>query len=114
MERKLLLLDCNTWNYLTMCKQIELLVLYNNSWNNLTDGKQMNSGLIKILPTNYSFTNYIYLIYICINRIWHEIAYNNWYTIKSAKQLNLKKLGWENIFIYTTIIITKSRAAIEP
>ena len=35
---ELLLLNNNTWNYLT--KKIELLVLYSNAWNHLTEWKQ--------------------------------------------------------------------------
>ena len=43
----------------------------------------MNYGLFKMLPTNYSFIKHTYLIYICINRIWHEVTYKGWYAIKT-------------------------------
>ena len=36
---KLLVLHSNTWNHLTVCKQItdvKLLVLHSNTWNHLT------------------------------------------------------------------------------
>ena len=37
--------------------------------------KQMSSGLFKILSTNYLFTNHMYLVYICRNRIWGDKTY---------------------------------------
>ena len=39
------MLNKNTWNYLTVCKQ-------------------MSSGLFEMLPTNYLFTNHIFNIYV--------------------------------------------------
>ena len=49
------------FNYLNVCKQMtdELLILHSNTWNHLTVCKQVRSGLSKILPTNSSFTNHI-------------------------------------------------------
>ena len=35
----------------------------------------MNSDFFKMLPTNYSLTNHIYLKYICINMIWNKTIY---------------------------------------
>ena len=87
---ELLVIDSNIWNdltllsyaklkcwierfdHLTVCKQmtclIELLVIHSNAWNCLT-----------LLTYVY---NPIYLIYICINRIWHLLTDNGWYAIK--------------------------------
>ena len=52
-----------------MCKQmtwrIELIVLESNTWNNLTVGKEMSSGLLKMLATNYfANTPHIFDIYL--------------------------------------------------
>ena len=38
---------------------VELLLLQSNSLNYLTVGKQMSSGLFKMLATKYSLTNHI-------------------------------------------------------
>ena len=62
--------------------RIELLVLNTNTWNHLTVCKQMSSGLFKMLPTNYSFTNNIYLTYLCMKQVWHLTTYKGGYTIK--------------------------------
>ena len=52
---------------------VKLLVLLSNTWNNLTVCKQMNSGLFKMLPTIYSFTTHTYLIY----KFKPDLALNN-------------------------------------
>ena len=69
---ELLVSDRNTWNYLTMCKQnyecqiaiLETIYLCVNK-----------SALahLKILSTNYSFTNHIYLMYL----YKQDLALNN-------------------------------------
>ena len=49
-----------------MCKQmtdVKLLILNSNTCNNLTVYEQMNMAHLRMLPTSYSFTNHIYLIY---------------------------------------------------
>ena len=54
---------------------IELLVLHSNTWNHLTVCKQMSCGLFKMLLRKYLFTNNIYIyIYIYIKQ---ELALNN-------------------------------------
>ena len=52
----------------------------------------MSSDLCKILPTNYSFTNHIYLIYL----YKQDLALNNYKSryAKKFKQLNRKLLTW--------------------
>ena len=50
----------------------------------------MNSGLFKMLPTNYSFTNHIYSMYI--NRFWYQITYKGWYVLKSNQPTNQPKV----------------------
>ena len=44
-------------------------------------------GLIKNNFTNKLFAYKSYLWYICINRIWHQITYNDWY-IKPNRPIN--------------------------
>ena len=58
-------------------EQIILLMLDSNTWNHLTVCKQMRSGLFKILPTNYSFTTHISYIYqpLRSGRIWHKVNF---------------------------------------
>ena len=50
----MLALDYSTWNYLTVCKP-------------------MNTDLFKMLSSNYSFTNHIYLVYM----YEQDLALNN-------------------------------------
>ena len=60
--------------YLNVCKwmnDVKLFLLHTNSWNHLTVCKQM--------WTQAHLKN---IQYICINRIWYCITYNDWYTIK--------------------------------
>ena len=40
-------------------------MLDRNTWNHLTVCKQMSSGLFRIIPKNYSYTNPIFDIYKC-------------------------------------------------
>ena len=63
-DDELWVLHSNTWDPLTVCKQIinieiELFVLNSNIWNHLTVFKEMT--LFKMLPTEYLFSNQIYL-----------------------------------------------------
>ena len=60
------------WNHLTVCQQ--LLYLCANKWA---------LAHLKILSTNYAFTNHIYIEREREGeRIWHEITYKGWYAIK--------------------------------
>ena len=45
---------------------VKLLLLHSNTWNPLTVCKQMSPGLFKMLSKNYSFTNKIFNIYVYI------------------------------------------------
>ena len=50
----LLPLHCNTWNHLTVCKQmtdITLLPLHSNTWDYLTEYKIMSQGSFKSRST---------------------------------------------------------------
>ena len=51
------------------CVKTELLVLDCNIWNHLTVCKQMGSGSFKNV-TYKLFAYKSYMIHICINRIW--------------------------------------------
>ena len=58
------------FNHSIVCKQmtdIELLVLYRNTWNYFTVCKWMTFGLLKMLPTNYSFTDHISVLDMTLN-----------------------------------------------
>ena len=35
---------------------------------------------LKIFSTK--FINKLWILYVCIKRIWHEIAYTSWYAVK--------------------------------
>ena len=50
--------------------QIKPLVLDSNTWNHLTGCKQMSFGLFKMLPTNDSFTNYKYVLIGLVDRVF--------------------------------------------
>ena len=56
------------FDHLTMCKQmtclIGFLVLHSNASNDLLEFKQIRSGLLKKISTNFALENHIYLIYI--------------------------------------------------
>ena len=39
-------------------------MLVSTTWNHLTVGRQMSSGLFKILPTNYLFRSCISNVYV--------------------------------------------------
>ena len=43
---------------------ISAKVLDKNTWNNLSVCKQISSGLFKMVPTNYSIVYPIYLMYM--------------------------------------------------
>ena len=45
-----------------------------------------------MLSTNYSFTNPMDLLHICINKIWHKITYKGWYTIKPNQPTNFQDM----------------------
>ena len=53
--------------------KLNTLVLDSIAWNHLTVCKQMSSGLLKTLPTNFSFTNQMRLI--CMYKL--NLALNN-------------------------------------
>ena len=69
---EVLVLDSNSWNLLTLGKQmidykldmntwwLELLMLNDNTWDHLTVYKQMSSRFKVKLPPIYSLTNHIY------------------------------------------------------
>ena len=66
----------NCWYYVAIRKTI----LHSaNKWSRL-----------KILSTNYTFTNHIYLKYkyICVNGYWDRITNNGWYAIKANPSTN--------------------------
>ena len=56
------MLDWNTWNHLTVCKQMSA-----NSFKNKVTNKLFA----------YKSSTQIY-----IDKIWHEITYSGWFTIK--------------------------------
>ena len=60
---------------------VKLLQLQNNTWNNLTVCQQMNSCLFKDVIHKMCL-QIIYIQYICIKRIRYLITYNGWYAIK--------------------------------
>ena len=63
------------------CVQIKLLVFNINTWNywDLVRVKMVSFKL-------FVYKSYIYLIYICINRIWHKIINKSWYSINPTNQ----------------------------
>ena len=61
-------------NHLLYRMQIKPLLFDNNTWNNLTVCKQMSSSSFKnCYLTKYSFTNHIYLVYV----YKQDLALNN-------------------------------------
>ena len=91
----------------TVCKQMSYVkywLLYSNTWNHLTVCKR--KLCIKCVYKSYIYSIYtykqdlalnnrqwlichktqpnqiIYIWYICIKRIWHQITYNGWNAIK--------------------------------
>ena len=81
---KLLLLHSNTWNHLTLSKQI-----INNKLNYLCQKylkpfnceQKISSGSFKNV-INKMCLQIMYIWYICINRIWKLITSKGWYAIK--------------------------------
>ena len=65
--------------------QIELLVLDNNTWNHLTVCKQISSSSFK---NNVTDKRFVYKSYMCISMIWLSITHKGWYAIKYYHQTN--------------------------
>ena len=71
---------------------IKLLVLNSSTLNHITVYKQMSSGTFK----NVAYKLVVlksYLLYICINRIWHWITHKGWYAIKHNQTNTLLQIG---------------------
>ena len=65
-NKLLLLLHSNTWNHLTVCKQIinsKPFPLDRNTWNHLTVYKNMNSGSFKKFIKKMRYKSYLFNIY---------------------------------------------------
>ena len=70
----------------------ELFMLDRNTWNRSTVCKQMSFGLFKVTYKLFIYKSHILNRHI--NKIWHEITYKSWYTIKPNQPTILFAFAW--------------------